>query len=243
MPWPSNFSYCEDCDVTNVDLWVTESSYARKLGAGVDVNKSTSYEWVISLNGADVEASTQGTFRFLPADVSWGDNQEEISSAKFNLFPRSNSTSSLRTTSTAASTSTSTTGATSTSENATGSNSTSTNDSDGLSTGAKAGIGVGVGASAIILAALAFLLWRRIKALLNTKAVEPEGADGGYSQVHQVYFLDSPTVKATPQPVSARVASMSELAGITRGRWMPVLMLSSQLLSWMRLDFYSHHGR
>ncbi|KAL6239296.1 hypothetical protein BDW75DRAFT_137078 [Aspergillus navahoensis] len=196
--------FCQDCDITNVDLWVTGSSYTRKLEAGVNVNESTSYEWTINLDDADVEASTEWTFRFLPADVSWGDNQQEISSAKFNLLPRSNRSSSSTITSNTASSSTSTSTSTTTITTSTPDatpTSENSNDGDSLATGA------------IILAALAFLLWRRIKALPNTKAVGPEGADGGYSQVHQGYFADSSMVKAPPEPVSARVAPMSELAG------------------------------
>jgi hypothetical protein len=214
----------------------------------MNVNETTSYEWTINLDNADVEASTQWTFRFLPADVSWGDNQEEISSARFNLLPRSDS-SSTTTSSTSTSTSSSTTAtsnpnATPTTDSATDGESSSTeNHNDGLSTGAKAGIGVGVSAGAIILAALAFLLWRRIKALPSTNAVGPEGPNGGYSQVHQGYFADPPMVKAAPVPASGVVAPMSELAGDHAGemdagadaRRPPVELDGSEL--------YSHHGR
>ncbi|KAL3438715.1 hypothetical protein BDV09DRAFT_95427 [Aspergillus tetrazonus] len=256
ISWQHALSYqfqyfCESCDITNVDLWVTGSSYTRKLEAGMNVNETTSYEWTINLDDADVEASTQWTFRFLPADVSWGDNQEEISSARFNLLPRSDSSSTTTSTTTSTSTSTSTTttttsnpSATPTTESATDGESSSTeNHNDGLSTGAKAGIGVGVSAGAIILAALAFLLWRRIKALPSTNAVGPEGPNGGYSQVHQGYFADPPMVKAAPEPVSSVVAPMSELAGDHAGemdagadaRRPPVELDGSEL--------YSHHGR
>ncbi|KAL5001639.1 hypothetical protein BDV10DRAFT_147706 [Aspergillus recurvatus] len=248
--------FCEDCDITNVDLWVTGSSYTRKLEAGLNVNESTSYEWTINLDDADVEASTEWTFRFLPADVSWGDNQEEISSAKFNLLPRSNSSSSSTTTSTTTSTSASTSTSTSTttspstpdatptSENATDGDSTSTsNDSDGLSAGAKAGVGVGVGAGAIILAALAFLLWRRIKALPNAKAAGREGADGGYSQAHLGYFVDPSMVKATPEPVSARVVPMSELAGDHAGEIDAGVDAQRPPVELDATGLYSHHGR
>ncbi|KAL4902617.1 hypothetical protein BDW74DRAFT_180719 [Aspergillus multicolor] len=256
----SQFQYfCESCDITNVDLWVTGSSYTRKLEAGVNVNESTSYEWTINLDDADVESSTEWTFRFLPADVSWGDNQEEISSAKFNLLPDSDSSSSSTTTSTSTSTSTTTTSTTSTTttssptadptstapENATDGNDTtseSDSDSDGLSTGAKAGIGVGVSAGFIILAALAFLLWRRIKALPNTKATGPEGANGGYSQAHQGYFADPAMVKsmhATP----ATVHPMTELAGDHAGEMDAGVDSQRPPVELDASGLYSHHGR
>ncbi|KAL4814118.1 hypothetical protein BDW67DRAFT_91809 [Aspergillus spinulosporus] len=250
----SQFQYfCESCDITNVDLWVTGSSYTRKLEAGVNVNESTSYEWTINLDDADVEASTEWTFRFLPADVSWGDNQEEISSAKFNLLPRSDSSSSTTTsttTSTSTSTSTSTTATTST-PNATpttesvtdGESTSSENQNKGLSTGTKAGIGVGVGAVAIILAALAFLLWRRIKALPSTEAVGGEGPNGGYSQVHQGYFADPPMVKTAPEPVSAVVAPVSELAGDHAGEMDAGVDARRPPVELDGSGVYSHHGR
>ncbi|KAL4744191.1 hypothetical protein BDV11DRAFT_4639 [Aspergillus similis] len=245
--------FCEDCDITNVDLWVTGSSYTRKLEAGVNVNESTSFEWTINLDDADVEASTEWTFRFLPADVSWGDNQEEISSAKFNLLPRSDSSSSTTTsttTSTSTSTSTSTRTATSTpnatpiTESATDDGSTSSDHhNDGLSTGAKAGIGIGVSAGAIILAALAFLLWRRIKALPSAEAVRAEGPNGGYSQVHQGYFADVPMVKAVPEPEPAMFAPMSELAGDHAGEMDAGVDAQRPPVELDASGLYSHHGR
>ncbi|RDW81683.1 uncharacterized protein DSM5745_05240 [Aspergillus mulundensis] len=257
--------FCESCDITNVDLWVTGSSYTRKLEAGVNVNESTSYEWTINLDDADVEASTEWTFRFLPADVSWGDNQEEISSAKFNLLPKSDSSSSSTTTSTststtststAASTSTSTSTTTTTSptadptsttpENATdsdGTTSESNSNNDGLSTGAKAGIGVGVSAGFIILAALAFLLWRRIRALPNTKATGPEGANGGYSQAHQGYFADPAMAKSMHAAPPATVVPMSELAGDHAGEMDAGVDSQRPPVELDASGLYSHHGR
>ncbi|KAL4798282.1 hypothetical protein BDV19DRAFT_386564 [Aspergillus venezuelensis] len=192
--------FCEDCDITDVDLWLTGSSYTRKLESGVNVNESTSYEWTINLDDADVESSTDWTFRFLPADVAWGDNDQEISSAKFNLEPSdddndndttttSTTTSSTSTTSTESPTSTTTTSSTTTTtppaatETPADENDNSDSDSDGLSSGAKAGIGVGVGAGFIILAALAFLLYRRFKALPKTPGAEA-GVAGSYNNIN-----------------------------------------------------------
>ncbi|KAL4802981.1 hypothetical protein BDV18DRAFT_48109 [Aspergillus unguis] len=195
-------AFCPDCDITNVDLWITGSSYTRKLEAGVDVNTTTSYTWKINLDNDDVEASTDWTFRFLPADSSWGSDDEEISSAKFNLEPSdddtsSSTTSSTTTTSTSTSTSTTTststpdattsTSATPTADPVTGDNTTEKpNDDDGLSSGAKAGIGVGVGAGAIILAVLAFFLWRRLKAAPKAGTGGPEAAAAGYKNINGV---------------------------------------------------------
>ncbi|KAL5044934.1 hypothetical protein BDW71DRAFT_208802 [Aspergillus fruticulosus] len=224
--------YCEDCDIR---MWIS----------GVNLNKSTSYEWTINLDDADVEASTEWTFRFLPADISWGDNQEEISSAKFHLLPRSISSSLPTTTSTTTSTSSSTSTSTTTTTSTPDATPASENATDGLSTGAKAGIGIGVGAGAIILTVLAFLLCRRIKALPNTTAVGPEGADGdgGYSQVHQGYFVDSPVVKATPKPVSARVAPMSELVGDHAGEMDAGVDAQPPPVELDATGLYTQHGR
>ncbi|KAL4943824.1 hypothetical protein BDV06DRAFT_127809 [Aspergillus oleicola] len=230
--------FCEDCDITDVDLWLTGSSYTRKLESGVNVNESTSYEWTINLDDADVEASTDWTFRFLPADVSWGDNDQEISSAKFNLEPSGDDSD---TTTTSTTTSTSTTSTTETPTSTTTSTSTTTttppaateipadeiedSDSDGLSTGAKAGIGVGVGAGFIILAALAFLLYRRFKALPKIPGAEA-GAAGGYNNINgsppppadeygptgNGYF--APAMTKTMQPVPMQTYTpASELQG------------------------------
>ncbi|KAL4922987.1 uncharacterized protein BDV17DRAFT_30953 [Aspergillus undulatus] len=184
--------FCEDCDITNVDLWLTGSSYTRKLESGVNVNESTSYRWNINLSNEDVDASTDWTFRFLPADVSWGDNDQEISSAKFNLNPSDDdddTTSSTTTTSTSSTTTTESPTSTTTSTTTTPPAATETPedsepedpDDNGLSTGAKAGIGVGVGAGFIILAALAFLLYRRFKALPKNPGAE--AAAGGYNNI------------------------------------------------------------
>ncbi|KAL4916685.1 hypothetical protein BDW62DRAFT_102424 [Aspergillus aurantiobrunneus] len=224
--------FCEDCDVTDVDLWLTGSSYTRKLEKGVNVKQTTSYEWNINLDDADVEDSTDWTLRFLPADISWGSNNQEISSAKFNLNPRPNTpspsstpspTSTPTPTPTPESTSSSPPAATETPEES----DTEDSSSEGLSTGAKAGIGVGVGAGSVIILALAFLLWRHFKALSSTKA---PGADAAtaynmkqplppgyeYGQVQpgaEGYFAPG-MAKTMPAPVPVAVAVRpTELAG------------------------------
>lgn len=150
----------------------------------MDVNKTTSYEWPINLDDSDIEASTEWTFRFLPADASWGTNDQEISSAKFNLDPRPSTSSSATPSPTPDPTST--TSASSTPA-ATETNSDDADPDEGnsstLSTGAKAGVGVGVGAGGLIIIALAFLLWKHMRALKASKAAGP-GTVGGYSNIN-----------------------------------------------------------
>ncbi|KAL4989820.1 hypothetical protein BDW68DRAFT_175576 [Aspergillus falconensis] len=219
--------YCEDCDIR---MWICGLR-------GVAI--------LASLKTTRTSRPQQNGFRFLPADISWGDNQEEISSAKFHLLPRSISSSLPTTTSTTTSTSSSTSTSTTTTTSTPDATPASENATDGLSTGAKAGIGIGVGAGAIILTVLAFLLCRRIKALPNTTAVGPEGADGdgGYSQVHQGYFVDSPVVKATPKPVSARVAPMSELVGDHAGEMDAGVDAQPPPVELDATGLYTQHGR
>ncbi|KAL2870049.1 uncharacterized protein BJX67DRAFT_378597 [Aspergillus lucknowensis] len=227
--------FCEDCDVTNVDLWLTGSSYTRKLEgaslhflsaslvsftrayvfdprsqsslAGVNVNTTSSYNWTIGLSNDDVEASTDWTLRFLPADIQWGVNNQEISSAKFNINPRPPQSSP--------------TASPSPSPTATSPANPGDEEDGGLSTGAKAGIGVGVGAGGLIIIALAFLLWRRLRALPDHKTPGAAAAAGyndlyhppppGEIQQYQAQegFYAPPLVKTPPAPP----APPSELHG------------------------------
>ncbi|KAL2802639.1 hypothetical protein BJX63DRAFT_104159 [Aspergillus granulosus] len=175
--------FCPDCDVNNVDLWLTASAYTRRLGAGLDINRTMWFNWTINLGNNDVEASSDWTLRFLPANIQWGDNDQEISSAKFTINPapeeeEPSSTSTSSSSPTPTPTPTTLPGLpTATSPGDSG----DSNDSDSLSTGAKAGIGVGVGAGGLIIIALAFLLWRRLRALPAQKA---PGADNAYNDLH-----------------------------------------------------------
>ncbi|KAL5336713.1 hypothetical protein BJX70DRAFT_266481 [Aspergillus crustosus] len=198
--------FCEECDITNVDLWVTGSDYTRKLESGINVNTTLSYEWNITLSDEDAEASLDWTFRFLPADVAWGDNSEEISSAKFNLSPRPDTPSPTP--------SPTSTGGPSDPTSPAPADPNPPEDS-GLSTGAKAGIGVGVSAGGLILIALAFFLWRR-RRTLTPKGGAADPTTGAYNHLHTLpppsdegdgYFAPPVMAKATPG------APLSELAG------------------------------
>ncbi|KAL4883737.1 hypothetical protein BJY04DRAFT_184262 [Aspergillus karnatakaensis] len=213
--------FCEECDISGVDLWVTASDYSSRLAAGINVNTTLSYDWDIDLSDSDVEANIDWTFRFLPADAPWGSGSQEISSAKFNLLtrPETPSPTPTPTSSTTSTTTTSTNGPTATDDPTT----TPTPDpdpasgsDDGLSTGAKAGIGVGVSAGALILIALAFLLWRRFRALPPKAGAAAGGpynnlqhappSDGGSHYVQgQGYYAPPPVVdknKVAPVPLS-----------------------------------------
>ncbi|KAL4872274.1 hypothetical protein BDV12DRAFT_183219 [Aspergillus spectabilis] len=204
--------FCEDCDITNVDLWVTGTSYTRKLESGVNVNTTTSYEWEINISDEDVEASLEWTFRFLPADVSWADNDQEISSAKFNLNPRPNTP----TPSPTPSPTTTSTGGPADPTAPQPADPNTPSEGDSLSTGAKAGIGVGVSAGGLIIIALAFLLWRRLRAL-PPKGTAADPAAGAYNDLHHPpppgdeghgFYAPPPAFKAAPP------APLSELAGV-----------------------------
>ncbi|KAL3479004.1 hypothetical protein BJX99DRAFT_95063 [Aspergillus californicus] len=216
----TQFAYfCEDCDVSDVDLWLTSTGYYRRLEAGMDVNTTRSYNWTINIDAEDVASSREWTLRFLPADIAWGDNDQEISSAKFNIDPAAVSPSP---------TSTPTSSTTTTVPTATTTEDPDSGSSDeSLSTGAKAGIGVGVGAGGLIIIALAFLLWRRLRAL-PAKGGSPNGAAGAYNDlhhppppgdgIHQVHgaegYFGAPVMKAVPvAPVP-----LSELPGDSNAR-------------------------
>lgn len=194
----------------------------------MDVNTTTSYEWAINLDDSDIEDSTEWTFRFLPADASWGSNDQEISSAKFNIDPRPSASSSSATPSPTPDPTSKT--STPSAPAATETNSTDADQDDGgsstLSTGAKAGVGVGVGAGGLIIIALAFLLWKRMRALKASKAAGPETV-GGYSNINQYpspgdgYFAP-PKTKTAPleSSVTARSVALTELPGDENAREM-----------------------
>ncbi|KAL3465302.1 hypothetical protein BJX64DRAFT_61717 [Aspergillus heterothallicus] len=214
--------FCSDCDILNVDLWLTASAYTRRLGAGLDVNRTMWFNWTIKLDNDDVEASSDWTLRFLPADIQWGENDEEISSAKFNInpAPEEEEPSSTSSPSPTPTTTTPPGSPSSTTPGDSGNN----DGSDSLSTGAKAGIGVGVSAGGLIIIALAFLLWRRLRALPAHKA--PTAATAGvYNALHHPpapgaeaqqpggYFAAAPMTKPPPAAFAAPSAPPSELHG------------------------------
>ncbi|CEL08365.1 hypothetical protein ASPCAL11516 [Aspergillus calidoustus] len=215
--------FCGDCDILNVDLWLTASAYTRRLGAGLDVNRTMWFNWTINLDNQDVEESRDWTLRFLPADVQWGDNDQEISSAKFNINPApeedepSSSSTPLPTSTTA--TVPGTPSATTPGDSGNGDDS-----DDSLSTGAKAGIGVGAGAGGLIIVALAFLLWRRLRALPAHKAPGADNTAGAYNDLHhppppgvetqqpEGYFAGAGMAKP-PAAFAGPPAPLSELHG------------------------------
>ncbi|KAL2831791.1 hypothetical protein BDW59DRAFT_125268 [Aspergillus cavernicola] len=232
-----NFAgYCEDCDVTDVDLWLTSSEYYRRLEPGVNVNTTFSYNWTINIDADDVATSTDWTLRFLPADVAWGENDQEISSSKFNIDPAPEEPSPTPSPSPSSSSTPTPTATTLPGDSGSGSD-------DSLSTGAKAGIGVGVSAGGLIIIALAFLLWRRLRSLPAKAPDDTAAAAGAYSDfhhppppadgIHQLpgaegYFaapMAKPPVSAPPSelPVDdTRVVNGGELDAGADGQRVPV---------------------
>ncbi|KAL2847779.1 hypothetical protein BJY01DRAFT_246680 [Aspergillus pseudoustus] len=162
--------FCTQCYTGNVDLWLTGTSFAEQIAAGVNVSSTFSYSWDVKLNESIVNASPDWSFRFLPSGAIWnGTGGQEISSAQFSMIlpPESSSTTMTTTTTTSTSTSTSST-TTSTATSSPTPSPTPDHDSDGgLSAGAKAGIGIGAAAAGILIIALIIFFVRRIRRLGN----------------------------------------------------------------------------
>ncbi|KAJ0414283.1 hypothetical protein BJY00DRAFT_305710 [Aspergillus carlsbadensis] len=223
----SQFPYfCGDCDILNVDLWLTASAYTRRLGAGLDVNRTMWFNWTINLDNEDIEESSDWTLRFLPADVQWGDNDQEISSAKFNINPAPEEDEDEPSSSSTPSPTPTATTLPGTPSATTPGDSGNNNDSDdSLSTGAKAGIGVGAGAGGLIIIALAFLLWRRLRALPAHKAPGADNIAGVYNDLHhppppgpeirqpEEYFAGAGMVKPPPTGFAVPSTPPTELHG------------------------------
>ncbi|KAI9374403.1 hypothetical protein BJX61DRAFT_308389 [Aspergillus egyptiacus] len=194
--------FCPDCNINNVDLWLTSSDYYRKLESGINLTETNYYLWTVNIDDNDVENSSDWTLRFLPADVAWGSQNQEISSAKFNLDPAPEPSPSPTPTPTSTATTTTKSEQTNTTSPTTDPNPANSDDG-GLSTGAKAGIGVGVGVGGLILIALAFFLWRRLRAL---PAQGPDATVGGPPPMGgemygtSEYFAGPPMAKSAPVP-------------------------------------------
>ncbi|KAL2854220.1 hypothetical protein BJY01DRAFT_42835 [Aspergillus pseudoustus] len=214
--------FCADCDILNVDLWLTASAYTRRLGAGLDVSRTRWFNWTINLDNDDVETSRDWTLRFLPANVQWGGTDQEISSAKFNINPAPEEEEPSSTPSPSSTPPATTLPGTPSAT--TPGDSGDNNGGDSLSTGAKAGIGVGVSAGGLIIIALAFLLWRRLRALPAHKA-PGAGNAGVYNDLHhppppgaevqqpEGYFVAAPMAKPPPAAFVVPSAPPSELHG------------------------------
>jgi hypothetical protein len=179
------------------------------------------FNWTINLDNEDVEESSDWTLRFLPADVQWGENDQEISSAKFNInpAPEEDEPSSSPTPSPTPTATTLTGAPSATTPGDSGDNDDS---DDSLSTGAKAGIGVSAGAGGLIIIALAFLLWRRLRALPAQGADNTAGAynnlhhpppPGAETQQPEGYFAGAGMAKPPPAVFAVPPAPLSELHG------------------------------
>ncbi|KAL4786667.1 hypothetical protein BJX76DRAFT_355023 [Aspergillus varians] len=171
--------------------------------------------WIYGSQGAVTLASskTTKTSRTQQTGHFGGTQNQEISSAIFDINPKPAESSSSSATSSP------------THDSTTQPTSTTPADSNGLFTGAKARIGVGVSAGGLIIIALAFFLWRRSKALQNAKAPGRVIA-GGYNDIRhppplsdehspahpgaEGYF--TPVIVKVPPPKSVS-APLSELPG------------------------------
>jgi len=185
IQWDSNLytwfpQFAPAANSSNCNLWVTgssvNSSYQSLIQSNVDVQETTSVDWVVDISPSQLHNTTLYTFRFLPLGASYTDDQQsQISSpgVVIKLAASSSSSTSAAATTTPTTTQSMSTASgqtsTTTSVAATSTAATS-NSSSGISGGAIAGIVIGA-IAVFVLAGGVFVLWK-----LKSRGRTPSGA-------------------------------------------------------------------
>ncbi|KAF7877392.1 hypothetical protein EAF04_001072 [Stromatinia cepivora] len=161
------------------NLWVTtwdyqNTQFSQLLTENVNTNSSGTYDWTITIPAKVLSKDAKYVLRFKDLSSVYNASSQEVSSTGFLIInggsSSSSTTSSSQTSSSASSTSFATTVATPpvtstagiATPSATSSSTPTSGDNDnGLSGGAKAGIAVGIVGAALLIAGLAFFIFRR----------------------------------------------------------------------------------
>ncbi|KAH8897523.1 hypothetical protein GQ53DRAFT_743187 [Thozetella sp. PMI_491] len=189
-------TYCPNCTVTKVDLWVggatDGSTLAHKIASGLNINATQSYIWTCNLPDSELAVQTDWNFRFLPSGQTPDTTSQQISSPICLISDPSTATSTTTTskitttTTTPAATAMTTTGlssaaSTSPAAEATGSGTpgTGSSQSSGLSTGAAVGVGIGATVGVVALLGLGFVAFRRLTRRPQPGNLPGNPPDGG----------------------------------------------------------------
>ncbi|KAH7380248.1 hypothetical protein DE146DRAFT_740662 [Phaeosphaeria sp. MPI-PUGE-AT-0046c] len=79
--------YCKKCNITNLDLWVSNrrtSPYADRIGRGIDITKAASYDWNVNITSDAYSDEDWWQFQFRYADAAYLDPQQ-VSSPGFHI--------------------------------------------------------------------------------------------------------------------------------------------------------------